>query len=345
MTHTLVRSIPARAHVLTDTACDDLKASFKIDDSKSAVITTGSAFLWQFWAHDVFNTMEDGTANLYSGVVDGLDGFYGPKTIRDFTMKDGKFKLPNNDLPVLNFGPLAQLAPDLHRANENPVLKAFHLLFSRLHNKRMDAHGDEILARKETMATLTQLFLNEALLVCGMGTQEFFDVTVTGFNQSLEGVFAAGRWAHAQMPETTNGLPVFRHQLAGEVDMIALWDGSEMARELNLGVSTAMTKMTHVVGEHDIRERTFTQHNKHGLASWADAAKRYRIEPLVTPDAPIWAGMLMEAEAQGNGLLGPLGRRMVADLIAGSLYLAHVRDNPWKGAPRESLDIVVEAWT
>ena len=355
MTTPFIRKIRPSGYRLTDQQCDELDSKFVVDDIRSPVITLGNAMWWQFWAHQCLDSVEiDGEMhNRYDGSDNG-QGVY-PARGRDHPILDkktGLFRFSDQGLPRLDFADapdvLPEMTADVHRANENPVLTAFHLMAARIHNKRVYEHRDYELARAETIATLNQITLNEALALLQMDEDEFFDIRVKDFHRSLEWNFAAARWAHPQMPSEVLGRPIFERVPSVNIPVRNLFTGSEMARGLNLGVSEAMTKMHHVGGEPSIIKRTIQRHNELELPDWDDLATAYRIEPFDIggiKHCPIWPAILLEAQTYGTGYLGKLGRRVVADGLAGSLRwgskinqgLWHPR---WAGAPVATLDII-----
>lgn len=343
----------ARHHHATDAFCSEIKKLFKVNDERSKQLSLSDALHFQFWAHMCLDSTEiDGEMfNRYNGDDDG-EGLYPERMDSPLLTKDNRFKLSEFGLPVLS--PIDEKAPlemtvDAHRGNENRVLKAGHLLGAVIHNKRMDEHGDYKLAKAETISTMCQRTLNAALALCQMDEKEFFDIQVPGVNYSLEWNFAISRWAHAQMPDTVNGRPVFEKGPSKTVDMISL-HAVEFARDLNLGVSRSMTEMDHLKSKpFSILERTFSRHNELKLPSWHDLAELYGMEvhDSINEGTPIWPGILMEAE-QNNGMLGCLGRRVVADGLAGSLLwgrdigqgLWFPRGKTWSNPPVKTLEIL-----
>ena len=345
--HKFTREIPTSHRRLTSVGCEEIKKRFKRDDSRSKQITLFNPMWFQFWAHQCLDSTEiDGEKfNRYDGFDNG-QGLY-PVRMDSPLLKGGYFKLSKNGLPAMS--PVDESKPieltvDAHRGNENKVLKALHRMGSKIHNKRMDAHGDFDLAKSETIATLNIVTLNESLVLCQMDWNEFFEIQVNGLNLSLEWNFAIARWAHAQMPDTVNDEHIFEKGWSGTVDVESLYT-SERARDLNLGVSPAMTDMAHLPSKpHSILERTFARHLELGLPCWQDLADAYDVSPRedVPEGCPIWPGLLMEAE-DNDGMLGRLGRRVVADGLAGSLLWSEgegVWHPRWKGAPTSTLEII-----
>lgn len=341
------RIVANPASKLSTAACQLIRDEYKIDDGRSDSISLGNALYFQFYAHQTLDSVEiDGEMfNRYDSLDNG-QGIYPARMDSPLLTQDGYFITSEEmGLPFIA-GTKKELTVDAHRANENMPLKAFHLMAIRLHNKRMDEHGDFKLAKEEVIALTNRITLNETMVVTGLTEKQIFDeVVIKDAHMSLEWNFGFGRWAHAQMPESFNGQHIFTKGASKDVDLVALFE-DEMARDLNLGVTTAMTKMDHVMGAKNILQRTFSRHSELGLPSIQELAAAYRKSlPLDIPQGcPIWPGVLLEAElTQGDGL-GPLGARAVADAIAGSLRWAYpgqgIWHALWDGAPSSTVDII-----
>jgi hypothetical protein len=356
MPHEFRRLIFPASDRIDDINFDELVARFKIDDARSEVIPAGTVFLFQFWAHWCFDSfrVDDKFFNRYDAQADGSFGVY-PSRNRMSPLIDhgsGKFVLDNGSLPLMVYdgsSGTTEISPDPHRVNDNPPLKAFHLLAAKHHNKRIDAGRDYDTAKAETVATFNHLFLQEGARISGIKPQQILRQKVPGITRSLEFVFAAGRWAHAMIPNTVHGEPLFTHKRAKDVDLHKLFDMSEMARDINLGVSPAMTNMIPVPDPKSILVRTLSErHVKLGLPCFQDLARRYHIDidkAAYPVGMPIWAGILLEAEMDGSGRLGPVGGRVFADALAGTLLWAknegaglyHPR---WNNAPTTTEEII-----
>jgi hypothetical protein len=322
---------------LSSARCQEIKDMYAIDDIRSENSTAGHAFYFQFWAHQwtdsVFIPGHTLPFNRYNFDDDG-QGVYPLRGLDSILIdrKTGKFKLLGGGLPDVKWdNGAAELAPDNHRANENKILTAFHLMAVKMHNRFIEDYDvDYYTARGMVIAELNRITLNESLYLCDMDEDEFFnDIRIPNMHKTLEFNFALARWAHAQMPDTVNGKHVFdRVERSSSVDLVKLFDGSEMARILNLGVSTAMTEMMHVPAPHNILDRTFKRNNELGIISFEQLAQIIGVEfnrditdtlPQLK-DTPIWAGTLIEASTSGReGQLGPVGRRAIADGIAATL--------------------------
>lgn len=348
---------------LSYSACEAIKQRAKEDDKRSEHFTIGNAYWFQFWAHQGLDSSGDGNfrVNRYNGLQDG-EGIYPTRRDDIILNRDGTFRLSvEGGLPLLTFEgndgtdekTAVEVAPDNHRVNENPVLSAFHLLAIKCHNKRMQEHGDFELAQSETIALMNIVSLNESLILCGMDEKEFFDhIVVKDFHLATEFNFAVARWAHPMMAETVNGRPLFEPMRSQDVNLIAMFDGSEMARDLNFGTSTAMQNMHHLPGDNpSILDRTFARHHELDLPCWQDLCFVYEAELENTPSAkccelgaPIFAGMLFEAE-KFDGRPGPVLSRALADGLAGSLmwgksFAQGLWLPLWRGAPRSTINII-----
>lgn len=343
------RAIPERSgRPLADVECEEIKDRFKIDNDLDDNISLFNSVSFQSWTHDCLDSFinpADGERwNRYDGNANA-QGIYPARRDSPMLLPNGYFRLSEVGLPyIAGTNPPVELAADSHRANEHPGLKAFHLFWVLFHNKRMDAHGDFDLAKQETIASKNVMELNELKIVTGFDFDRIFNgIKLKNFHMALEFVLAVARWAHGQMPDTLNGLPIFQKRGSGEVDLHAMLM-VEKSRKLNLGVSNAMVNMDHLpTTPHSILERTFARHNEHRLPSGEDLAKalgirNYNVEPK---GCPMFPAMLIEAENHGTGTLGPMGAAAVSDGVAGSFLwgidigqgLWHPR---WQNAPDTS---------
>jgi hypothetical protein len=84
-----------------------------------------------------------------------------------------------------------------------------------------------------------------------------------------------------------------------------------------------MSQMMHLEKPRHIAHRTADQHLENRQCDWGDILSamsgKVKTTADIAPETPIWFAMLMEAEQAGNGRLGPIGRRLVADIAAFSL--------------------------
>lgn len=353
----LNRSVFSRNNTpLTDSACEEIKSLYAENDQLDENISLFNSISFQSWAHQCFDSTTNPSAigpaatrmwNRYDGLDNG-QGVYPADRTNPMILKDGKFRISEVGLPyIAGTEPPVELAADYHRVNENAGLKGFHLMWVKIHNKRIEEHGDYELAKQETIATMNLVTKNEAEVITGLSFKQMLDhVRIKDFNNSLEFVFGVGRWAHAQMPDRLNDRPIFEKVNSVDVDMESML--IERSRVLNLGCSTAMRNMDHLPAKpFDILERTFSRHNQLQLASFQDLAHQMKmpIDKDIVDGCPIWPGILLEAQNQGDGLLGPVGARSVADAVVASLVwgvssgqgLWHDR---WKGAPNTSEEIV-----
>lgn len=342
----------AKRHVLSDQELDAIKGAMKVDDVRSEVLTAGGGCLWgQFWAHGALDSMGTGQdlQNRYTGEFDGSDGVYPRRGKGGAPVMDAKgwFILPNNDLPTVNTGATAQLVPDNHRGNENTWLKAHHLWFARFHNRRMDENGGDYEAAKmDTLASACILFANETKHMAQISDKELYAVTVKDFHLSPEWVMAVARLQHPGTSDEIEGEDIFVKKLASEVNLPALYDGSNMARNINFGVGTRMANMDHIPNSPDIRDLTTARHSAHDLANVGELARAFRVSlhSDVNPDWPIWHGLLMETELQGDGFLGELSGKAFCAGIGGSIPMAVRKHGRWDGAPNATQDIIEYGW-
>lgn len=347
--------------LITTSECAAINDTFAIDDELGD-ISKGNAFWFQFAIHSSLDSMEPNPKtgevfNRYDGFENG-QGIYPERLDSPLLNRNGTFRTSKYGLPSIHSyetdGKPVELTVDAHRANENQTLKAFHLMAVRLHNVRMAVHSDYEQAKRETIALLNRITLNELEIMTGLDQDEILnDIRIPNFNNSLEFIMAVCRAGHAQMTSTVNQtIPVFNRGPSNEIDLISLFT-KEKARILNLGVSKSMTEMSHIRTPHNILQRTTGRHFQHNLATFRELARL--IDPrngetianeLETPQGcPIWHGILIEAEKHGTGTLGRIGARAMADGFAASLLWG--RDiaeglwlQLWDGAPRDTVDII-----
>ena len=304
----------------------------KIDDVPSSVTKAISPVALQLFIHTTMNSREvDGNqVNDYTGVVcDGL-GLYPIRRDHPMMHSDGRFRMyPDHGLMHSAYihadggQRIAFISGDIFRSTENRFLASQHLMWHVIHNKRMDVHdGDYQLAREDTLALLCKYFLDIFLDDLQMEEGELFrDVAIQGATNTIEAHFAIARWAHAQVPSHIAGTHIFDKAPPKDINLDELLIAP--ARELNYGVSTAMSQMTHLQKPHHIAHRTGDRHVEHEMCDWGDITHALRHHAKSTadipPETPIWHAMLMEAEQVGDGRLGSVGRRLVADIAAFSL--------------------------
>lgn len=357
------RAVKATSHHVTDTECDAIIERFRFDDDRSNHITALEAFLGQFHAHWYVNSKGKGDTlhNLYNFDADGSFGAY-PTADKGSILIDkatGKYHYDEYGLPTISTeiaGDIGEVAPDAHRGTENKTLTAMHLLLAKLHNSRIDDHGDYDLAKQETVACFNHAFLHATMKICGIESQaEFLNVKIKDFHRSLEYAFSVGRFGHAQMPATINGQPLFGFEGgSAKVDMVTL-STTEMAGKLGMRIAIPMHEGSEggkgvSILKHTVEKR----HNQLGLASFQELANRMRIHSVIDiPNCPIWVGVLREAELHNestdNDTLGPVGARAVADGMAGTLMWGQDRAQGlwhprWNGAPSTIAEIVEHVW-
>lgn len=343
---------------IIDEQCEQIKADYRVDDVRSSVIPAGDVFVFQqATAHNALDSVithdENGVAtasNRYD--YDDNDQGVHPERIDSplYDPASKKLRMSDAGLPKLVFGDaskIIEMGADAHRVNENANLKAIHLMVARIYNRRIDEHGDPELAKQEATSLNNYAVLDATKRVTGFETEQILNVPrkLKNLFRSLEWNFQLARGAHSQVPENVSDIHVFEKRASASVDIMAMFDGSSMARDLNLGVSEAMTKMTHVQGEHNIIERTIGRHNEFRLAPWGELARLLGMDtPSELENKPLWYGLLKEAELAGTGRLGPIGAIAVAAGIGGSLMWGRERAQGlwqprWPKAPSTSIEI------
>lgn len=344
------RAIRPRDKRLTDDECDEIRAAFAINDARSERVSAADALSFQFHAHWFVNSginAQGETVNHYGFDADGAFGVYPQAGAKSILMEEGRFLLEDGHLPTLAHVAV-EITPDLERANENRPLTAFHRLFALTHNARMDVHDDFARARDETVAAFNKAFLHSALHILEMDAREFFEVEIKDFHRSIEFAMAVDRFGHCQMPETLNGKHLFdKIGWSSDVDMPALL--TERAGMIGLRVSPPMNENSEGGKGRPILFHTITKrHAMHTIPTFQDAAKQLRIRSQVPFECcPLWAGILAEAR---EDRFGPVGRRLIADGIAGTLQWGRdQRKGCWypepDDVPTTLSDIIAEYWT
>lgn len=316
---------------VTDDECDALIDQFEINDERGDPDrhNLAEAFFWQFWAHWTFNTTAIGGVhrNLYFGDMTGHFGAYPPARMNSAIMKDGRFLLHEGSLPSLRSDDdaLREITPDEHRNNENRVLAAWHLALARLHNQRMDIHGDFDTAFDEVVAAFNKAALHALGRLLGMDTRELLDVRVSDAHLSAEAAFQFLRFGHPMMPETFAGRPLFDKTIrAAAVPMVELLN--EPAAKIGMRMCQPMIDGSEGGKGRSILFHTIkTRHNEMRLVPWGDVARKYGVRSVPNPACPVFFGMLEEAQ---DGAFGTVGSRLIADGVVGTLKWGQ---NPRKG--------------
>ena len=307
---------------ITDDECDALINEFEINDERDDLLNIAEAFAWQFWAHWTFNTVKigDNFENLYRGTMTGHFGAYPLAGKGSALMKDGRYLLNQGSLPSLQSDDpaLREVTPDEHRNNENRILAAYHLTVARLHNKRMDVHGDYDRAFNEVVASFNKAMMTVAMKMLEMDEREFLKINHRSKKVHLcpEWAFQAGRFGHVQMPETFGKNDLFDKTLrAADVDMKSLLE--ENSCKVGVRMSAPMMKNSEGgKGEPILFHTMKTRHNEQQLACWGDVATAYRFKTDIEPCVPIFYGLLKESK---DGRFGEIGRELLRDGIAGTL--------------------------
>lgn len=341
---------------LSDREVNEVKGNFSINDDRSTRISIADAFAFQFHAHWYVNSrMENGQmVNLYNFNADGLFGAY-PTSGKNSVLidPDGLFRLQDGHLPLLA-NTILEMTPDAHRGNENRVLTAFHLLLAKLHNKRMAIHGDFNKARDEVVCAFNNAFERAAMNIVQMDDEgEFRSVAIKDFHKSFEWTFAVGRFGHVQMPETFGGKGLFdKTEFSSDVDMVGMT--TEMAGKIGMRISPAMHGGSEGGQGKSILDHTVVaRHNIQNVCTFDDAAlalRRVVKSEIDVPACPLWAGMMREADMQDTqDTFGPVGRRLIADGISGTLAWGQdIQKGLWYDAPDDLpltvADIIAYAW-
>lgn len=325
---------------MTTAECNALiEKSSTVDDEKSPNTSALVPFGLQFWVHLTMNSRDiDGVMhNDYTGRVCDGNGLYPVRRDHPMLTHDGYFKVHETYglLPVeVEKDKMFFISGDIHRSTENRFLAAHHLLFHRIHNWRMDYHtGDYDKAREDTLA-IACTFCRELLLeeIQMDESQMFSNVVVEDAVNTLECMLAIGRWAHTICPSKVLKKDIFAPVSPASIDLAKV--KKEPARNMNFGVSKAMSDMKNQQPPTDIRKRTLNRSTEHAICDWGTAVDRYaRVAKSDEAEAlpknlPLWAGMMLEAQHNNTGRLGPVGARMLAD-VAASTFKAEVGQGLW----------------
>ena len=313
---------PKRA--FTDGECDDFAKIMAANDDSALMesVPVGAVFWLQFQpTHDSLNSKNvDGVMhNIYSPAAD-LEGSYAPD---GWMYKGAKFALHDSGgLPRFDLGTdnSREIMAD-NRGNENSFLRRMHLLSCETHNKLVKDYGYSFeKARRATIAITNRITLEFTEMLTGDATnynKRAVDMLLAQkFHTSLEWNFAAARYAHAMCTATVQGSdPLTPGRYALDIDVRAIFDGSEMAKALTPSVAEPMREMASVAGRPSILKLTLGRSVSLDLPSFGEMAKHMRMEAGVSPyeySLPIWAGMLYEAERVHKGqMLGPVGASLV----------------------------------
>lgn len=345
--------IPTSRYRSSDAECEKFVELFEVNDERGG-ISLIDAMLGQFHAHwyVASKQVRGKTFNAYWGKADGTHGAF-PMFDGDpvFYDADGRFKLTQEGNFYV-YGGKISLAPDQHRSNENIVLTAFHLLLAKFYNKRLDEHGIRALAKAEAVACFQHAFMDMTKNVTGLTEVEIMnEVKVKNFADGFEFAMAVGRWGHPCMPETIGGKPLFdKSRKPGDIDFQKLSD--EKAGKLGMRIAPIMSSSSEGGKGKGILEHTIgNRHNKHNLCTFEELARAMGFNGRDAQSlgsefkyCPMFVGILKEAEVKGDGILGPVGARAVADGMASTLNWAegsqeglwHPR---WNGAPSTALEI------
>lgn len=307
---------------ITDDEIDKLIAEFEINDDRDNLLNLSEAFSYQFWAHWTYNTVQidDQHENLYRSTMSGHFGAYPMAGKNSAIMNNGYFLLNQTSLPIINsdIEGLREITPDEHRNNENRVLAAWHLTLARLHNKRMDVHGDYTKAFDEVVASFNKAILKVSLKMLEMNEREFLNLSHRSGKVHLckEWAFQAARFGHPMMPEKFGNKELFDKTLrAADIDMNSLL--SEDAGKVGLRMAPKMIEGSMGgTGDSILFKTVKTRHNEQDIACWGDVASSYKIKTDIDPCVPVFYGMLKESK---DGRFGELGREIIKDGIAGTL--------------------------
>lgn len=316
----------------TDFECDQYADIFANNDDTGVMadVPVGVLFWLQFDpTHNALNSkIVDGEAfNIYSPACD-LQGSYAEEG--GWLYSGDKFALhESGGLPRFDLGNnnSREVMADF-RGNENSFLRRMHLLVCQIHNKLVDDYGyDFEKAKRATIAITNRITLRFTELLCGGNANQraVERLIALKFHNSLEWNFAAARYAHAMCPAIVQGDdPLVTGRLALDVDIRAMFDGSEMAKTLDPSVSIAMKNMASVPIKKNIIKRTLNRSVEFELPSFGEIARVAGITAHESEEnLPIWPGMLAEAQRVNFGQrLGPIG----AVLVYAGNY-GHIQEN------------------
>lgn len=307
----------------SDMQCDRLAEEMANNDDTGIMqgVPVGAVFWLQFQpTHDSLNSKEvDGEFfNVYSPAAD-LQGSYaeegGWMYIGDKFALHETGGLPRFDLGRSNS---REIMADF-RGNENSFLRRMHLLSCQIHNKCIDLGMSFKEAKKTTIAITNRITEQQTMLLVefdDLDRKRWDRLVKVNFHNSLEWNFAAARYAHAMCPALVQGdNPLKTGRLALDIDIRALFDGSELAKTLDPSVSIAMRDMASVPMKKNIIKRTLDRTVSIGLPSYGELASFLGMSRMLEDnekDMPIWAGLLYEAKRVYDGQkLGPVGANVV----------------------------------
>lgn len=363
------RTVPTSPNnLLTSLDIQRLRDEFRTSDDRGDRITIGTALYPQFsFSHHAFDSKvvkhvggeytEDRTEaeNRYDFKENGT-GVYGKGDGAGSILhhSDGTFKFDGDKLPQIKWTgkdgeeETGELAADMDRANENPNLRLWHRIWSRYHNRRQRDGSNFELAKAETVSAMCLASLEQGAELVGCEPSEVINgVLFDKMHLDVCFNFGIARIPHALITDTVQG---FDLQADYEPVPSQLFDGSEYARVLDLGVSNAMRDMTVPAGSPDIVERTTGRHNELNLPVWSDLWEHYNGDSDLSAEigrCPVWFGALKQCELFSDDPheFDPLVARMYLDGLAGTLewgksHSEGIYREPWKGAPSTLAEMI-----
>lgn len=332
--------IPGDYVPVSNMELDAIADRIELNDDRSSLASVADVAFLQFIVHLTNNTKTIGgkPCNVFDGRAHGLFGMYGD--LAAVMMKDGRFRLSADDnLPWVMFGKDGADASVEMRQNENPVLASIHLAFIRLHNARMDAHGDEALARQEVVGAINKSLLNIVVKITQMDPGEILELGKTHhtFVNSAEWAFAAGRLPHPMVTETFAGNPLFTKMRAHEVPLKKLLE--EDAGRPGLRIAPSMGR-----GDKELIKKTLLmRHNEHKLRDTAALAGLFGLDGG-NKGEPIWSGLM---EATNNGW-DVIAQHAMAAGFGGMLAWAQGTEGVYmvesEGVPETLEEVVALVW-
>ena len=343
MTITLTHISKTAPHPMPNTGLDEIADRIAVNDHRSSLSSVADIAFLQGVIHLTSNTKAIGgqQVNIFDGRAHGHFGLYGD--LAQTIYKDGRFRLSaDGNLPWVTFGKDGADAQAEFRQNENPVLAAIHLTWMRLHNARMDVHGDEAKAKREVVSAINKALLAITVRLTGIEAGRVLDIgrNRAKFVNTFEWVMAVGRLPHVQVSAKFKGNLLFAKMRAHEVPLRDLLD--EDAGRPGLRIVEAMGH-----GEKNLIQLTHkTRPVEHKLCDCRQLAQYFGMSGGAE-GVPIWSGLLEEAETSG-GKWGPIASTALAAGFGGMLIWAQGNEGVYyaedDGVPETLREMVEAVW-
>lgn len=327
-------------HPISNPEIDALADGININDDRSSLCSVADIAFLQFIIHLTNNTKTIGgvRVNVFDGRAHGFFGLYGDLAATIY--KNGRFRLSaDGNLPWVIFGKDGADASAEFRQNENPVLASVHLAVMRLHNARMDEHGDEAMARREVVSAVNKSLLSITMKLTGYDAGEILALgrEYHRFVNTHEWTDAVGRLPHVMVSDKFADKPLFSKMRAHEVPLMELT--AEDAGRPGLRIAESMGH-----GDKNLIQLTHkTRHVEHGLCDCAQLAAYFGLDGGEA-GVPIWAGLLSEAERSTGW--GPIASKAMAAGFGSMMIWAQGNEGVYyaegEGVP-ETLEAIVSA--